>query len=139
MGTDVLARLLDEHDILLPLIVEIQAAAESQDHTALIAELVAGRAALTDELDAHIALEEGVAFTIIENFVGEEFVTPFRKEHAEICGLRDTVLAGLDSGRVPVSLCLQLCDLIQAHMQREDMMLFPSARNALDSEVLEIP
>ncbi len=139
MVTDVLARLSDEHDILLPLIVEIQAAAEAQDNTALIAKLVAGRAALTDELDAHIALEEGVAFTIIENFVGEEFVTPFRKEHAEICGLRDTVLAQIDSGHVPIGLCLQLCDLIQAHMQREDMMLFPSARNALDAEALEIP
>jgi hemerythrin-like domain-containing protein len=139
MITDVLARLSDEHEILLPLIVDIQAAAEAQDNTALIAKLVAGRAALTDELDTHIALEEGVAFTIIENSVGEEFVTPFRTEHVEICTLRDTVLAQIDAGRVPVGLCLQLCDLIQAHMQREDMMLFPSARNALDREALEIP
>jgi hemerythrin-like domain-containing protein len=139
MSTDLLARLSHEHDALLPLIVEIQAAAEAQDNAALIAKLVTGQAALTEELDTHIALEEGVAFTIIENSIGEEFVTPFRKEHAEICGLRDTVLAQLDSGRVPVSLCLQLCDLIQAHMQREDMMLFPSARNAPYTEALEIP
>ncbi len=139
MSTDVLARLSDEHDMLLPLIVEIQAAAEAQDNTALIAKLVAGRAALTDELDTHIALEEGVAFTIIENSVGEEFVTPFRTEHTEICALRDAVLAQADSGSVPISLCLQLCELIQAHMQREDMMLFPSACNALDIEALEIP
>ena len=138
MVTDVLARLSDEHDILLPLIVEIQAAAEARDNTALIAKLLAGRAALTDELDTHIALEEGVAFTIIENFVGEEFVTPFRKEHAEICELRDTILAQIDSGRVPIGLCLQLCNLSQAHMQREDVMLFPSARHALDAEALEV-
>lgn len=138
MSIDVLARLTGEHDVLLPLIVEIQAAAEAQDNTALIAKLIAGRAALTDELDTHIALEEGVAFTIIENSVGEEFVTPFRTEHTEICALRDAILAQIDSGRVPVSLCLQLCDLIQAHIHREDMMLFPLARNALDSEALEI-
>jgi hypothetical protein len=51
---DVLARLSNEHDTLLPLIVDIQAAAEARDNTTLQERLKAGRAALTDELDAHI-------------------------------------------------------------------------------------
>jgi hemerythrin-like domain-containing protein len=139
MSTNVLTRLSDEHDTLLPLIVEIQAAVASQDKTALIEQLITGRVALTHELDAHIALEEDVAFSIIEQAIGEEMITPFRTEHTEIRALRDEVLAQADAGSVPFDLCLQLCDLIQAHMQREDLMLFPSARNALDTEALDIP
>ncbi len=134
MNTNVLSRLSEEHDTLLPIIVEIQAAAEAQDETALIAELAAGRAALTQELDAHIALEEEVAFSLIGQAIGEEIITPFRTEHTEIHALRNEVLAQADAGVAPFNLCLQLCDLIQAHMQREDMMLFPSARDALGAE-----
>jgi hemerythrin-like domain-containing protein len=134
MSANVLARLSEEHDTLLPLIVEIQAAAEAQDETALFTELVAGRAALTQELDAHITLEEDVAFSLIGQAIGEEIVTPFRTEHTEIRVLRDEVLSQADAGVAPFNLCLQLCDLIQAHMQREDVMLFPSARGALDTE-----
>jgi hemerythrin-like domain-containing protein len=137
MSTNVLTRLSDEHDTLLPLIVEIQAAAEAQDKDILIT-LIHGRAALTNELDAHIALEEDVAFYIIGQAIGEEIITPFRTEHTEIRALRDEVLAQVDSGDAPFNLCLQLCDLIQSHMQREDMMLFPSARDALDAEALDI-
>ena len=139
MSTNVLTRLSDEHDTLLPLIVEIQAAAEAQDKTALLAKLVTGRAALTHELDAHIALEEDVAFSIIGQAIGEGIITPFRIDHTEIRALRDEVLAQADSGDAPFNLCLQLCDLIQSHMQREDMMLFPSARDALGTEALKVP
>jgi hemerythrin-like domain-containing protein len=133
---DVLARLSEEHETLLPLIKDIETAAgrqalEAHDMPALLAQLAAGRQALTTELDAHIALEEDDAFALIEQAMGEGFVAPFRSEHREIRALRDQVLAGADAGRVPVSLCLQLCDLIQEHMQREDTMLFPSARNAI--------
>ena len=138
MSANVLTRLSNEHDTLLPLIVEIQAAAEAQDKDILITKLINGRTALTNELDAHIALEEDVAFYIIGQAIGEEIVTPFRTEHTEIRALRDEVLAQADSGDEPFSLCLQLCDLIQSHMQREDMMLFPSARDVLDAEALDI-
>ena len=134
MNANVLARLSDEHDTLLPLIVEIQAAAEAGDETALFDELVSGRAALTQELDAHITLEEDVAFSLIGEVIGEEIVTPFRAEHTEIRTLRDEVLSQADARIAPFNLCLQLCDLIQVHMQREDMMLFPSAREVLDSD-----
>lgn len=135
MSANVLARLSDEHDTLLPLVVELQAAAEAQDEVALFDELTTGRAALTQELDAHITLEEDVAFSLIEQSVGEEIITPFRTEHTEIRALRDEILSQADAGIAEFNLCLHLCDLIQAHMQREDMMLFPSVLNALDGEV----
>jgi hemerythrin-like domain-containing protein len=135
---DVLARLSSEHDTLLPLIIDIQAAAEAGDNATLVARLKAGQAALTGELDAHIALEEDVAFALIGQAVGEELVAPFRAEHTEIRVLRDEALAGADAGNVPFGRCLQLCNLIQAHMQRKDAMLFPSARNALEADTLEM-
>ena len=138
MNANILSRLTEEHDTLLPIIVELQAAAEAQDSVALFDELITGRAALTQELDAHITLEEDIAFSLIEQSVGEEIVTPFRTEHTEIRSLRDEVLSQSDAGVAPFNLCLQLCDLIQAHMQREDTMLFPSAREALDSQVSDI-
>lgn len=126
---DVFARLSNEHETLLPLIQNIQAAAEMGDTAAIVEKLKAGRAALTDELDAHIALEENEVFALIGQALGEEFVAPFRSEHAEIRALRDEALMGAHAGHVPVGLCLQFCDLIQVHMQREDAMLFPSALN----------
>src|SRR5574340_909147 len=125
MNIHVLDRLSDEHDNLLPLIAEIQAAAEAEDTSALLDELSLGREALTQELDAHITLEEDVAFSLIEQSIGEEIVTPFRTEHAEIRLLRDEVLSQADVGVAKFNLCLQFSDLIQSHMQREDMMLFP--------------
>ena len=127
----------EAHDTLLPLNVEIQEAAEARDETALLAELKTGRAALTRELDEHIRLEEEVAFSFIEQSAGEEIVMPFRTEHTEIRALRDDVLSLADAGDAPYDLCLQLCDLIQQHMQREDVMLFPSARDALESGVVD--
>jgi iron-sulfur cluster repair protein YtfE (RIC family) len=128
---DVLARISEEHETLLPLVMEIQRTAEARDIPALLKNLANGREALTTELDAHIALEEDDAFALIEQVVGEGFVAPFRAEHKEIFTLRDKVLAGADAGSIPLNLCLELCDLIHEHMQREDAMLFPSARDAL--------
>ena len=68
---------------------------------------------------------------------GSRYFTPiyFRTEHTEIRVLRDEVLSQADAGFVPFDLCMQLCDLIQSHMQREDMMLFPSARDVVENEM----
>jgi len=126
MNTNVFTRLSEEHETLLPLILDIQSTAEAANIPALIEKLTLGREELTTELDAHIELEEDVAFASVEEVLGQEIVLPFRAEHDEIRSLRNRVLAGVDAGRISIDLCLQLCDLIQAHMQREDAMLFPS-------------
>ena len=135
MDTDVIFRLSNEHETLLPLIAELQAAAEAKDTAALLDELTSSRTALTQELDAHITLEEDVAFSLIEQSVGDGIVTPFRTEHTEIRMLRDEVLSQANAGVASFDLCMQLCDLIQSHMQREDMMLFPSVRDVLNTEL----
>ncbi len=131
MLLEVLDRLSEEHRELLPLLVAVQRAAESGDAAALAAKLAGAQAALTGELDAHIVLEDDIAFPAIAEALGDGIVTPFRAEHVEIRELRDQVLANAAEGRVSVARALQLCDLITAHMEREEAMLFPSAREAL--------
>jgi hemerythrin HHE cation binding domain-containing protein len=124
---DVLTRLSREHADLRIHIERIASAAEARDALALATNLDAARAALTSELDSHITVEETEAFAAM----GEDLVAPFYAEHMEIRALRDAVFAQLKQGETPYGLSLDLCELVLAHQQREDLMLFPSVREAL--------
>jgi hypothetical protein len=124
---DVLAQLAGEHEHLRIYLERIQAAAEAHDDEALQATLHTAHAALTEELDSHMALEEVEAFLAIGEALGEKVLEPFREEHIEVRVLRDELLAALERGEAPHGTALRLCELILNHQQREDMMLFPSA------------
>lgn len=128
---EILAQLSREHEILRTHLERIESAAAACNGDELRACLYAARDALNDELDAHIATEEAEAFSAIAETMGDGLLTPFYDEHVEIRALRDDIYSQLARGEAPYSLCLRLCDLILAHQQREDMMLFPSAREAL--------
>jgi hemerythrin-like domain-containing protein len=128
---EVLTRLSAEHDTLRALLEGIASAAEARDSAALSTRLEAAHAALSDELDAHIAIEEAEAFATISQALGEDLILPFCEDHVEIRSLRDEVYTRLARGEAPYEPSLHLCELILAHQQREDMMLFPSAREAL--------
>ena len=125
---NILTQLSDEHERLRAHLERIQSTAEAHDDTALRVALQAGRAALTDELDAHIALEEAETFAAIASVLGEEVLEPFREEHVEVRVLRDDVFAGVDCGDAPHGATLELCALILTHQEREDLVLFPSAQ-----------
>ncbi len=129
---DTLERLSREHEDLRALLAPIESAADARDATALAASLEAARAMLTAELDAHIVTEEAMVFTPTAARLGEDLVTVFYEEHTEIRATRDEVFARLDRGEAPYGPSLRLCELILNHQQREDLMLFPSARDALD-------
>ena len=133
----VLTYLSDEHRSLLALITDMQQAAEAKDRIALQVRFTAARDALTRELEAHMALEEAVAFPPIGRARGEHFLEPFQEEHREIRALRDLLLERAAAGKVPADLCLILCDLIIAHMRREERMLFTPACEAI--ELVESP
>lgn len=130
---DLLTQLSDEHSDLLVHITALQTAASQRDPEALVVSLATARPALTAALDEHIALEEERVFPAVAATIGEGLVDPFVTEHREIRALRDDVFAQADAGAISPSLCLHLCELILEHQQREDLMLFPSARTALDS------
>jgi iron-sulfur cluster repair protein YtfE (RIC family) len=123
----VLSNLSEDHRTLLPLIADVQQSAEAKDRAALKIHLSAAWDALTWELDAHMAFEEEVAFPPIGRARDEMFLKPFEEEHREIRALRDLLLTQAAAGKAPLDLCLILCDLILAHMRREELKLFPSA------------
>lgn len=128
---DTLSRLSHEHDELRAHLEPIESAAQAQDAPVLAALLRAAQNALTAELDAHIGVEETEVFSAITETMGDGLVAPFRDEHVEIRAVRDDIYAWLARGEAPYALSLRLCDLILAHQAREDLMLFPSAREAL--------
>ncbi len=128
---DILTRLSHEHDDLRALLAPVESAAEARDATTLAASLNAARAALTDDLDSHIAAEEAEVFSAIVETLGDGLVANFYDEHVEIRAVRDEVYARLARGEAPFEPSLRLCELIQEHQQREDLMLFPSAREAV--------
>jgi hemerythrin-like domain-containing protein len=128
---DMMAQLSREHEILRAHLERIESAAAARNADELRACLYAAHDALNDELDGHIATEEAEAFSAIAETMGDGLLTPFYDEHVEIRALRDDIYTQLARGEAPYSLCLRLCELILAHQQREDMMLFPSAREAL--------
>lgn len=128
---DVLTRLSQEHESLRAHLERIESAAERRDAGALVASLESARTALTEELDAHITSEEAEAFSAIGETLGAGLVAPFYEEHGEIRALRDDLYARLARGEAPFEPALHLLGIIMAHQEREDMMLFPSAREAL--------
>jgi hemerythrin-like domain-containing protein len=128
---DVLERLSHEHELLRAHLERIESAAERRDAGALAASLEAARSTLTEELDAHIRVEEVEPFTAVTEILGAEVVARFRNEHREIRAPRDNLFASLARGETPFEPALCLRDAILAHQEREDMMLFPCARAAL--------
>ena len=128
---DILTQLSSEHDELRAVLTHIEAAAEARDAAALTENLQMARATLTVELDAHIATEEIEAFDVISDTLGEELVAPFRADHAQIRATRDEVYEHLECGETPYEASMRLCTLLLSHQEREDLMLFPSAREAV--------
>lgn len=85
-------------------------------------------------LEAHIAQEDDVLFPAYTRASGGEgLVEQFRIEHRDIIALRDELLTALKSNntRELGTVTARLAELLGDHMRREDMMLFPSARDAL--------
>lgn len=128
---DILTQLSSEHEQLRAHLERIQAAAEARDDEALRAALRAAHMALTDELDHHIAQEEAEVFAAVSEALGEGLLEPFREEHVEVRVLRDEALTAAERGEAPHAVARRLCELLLDHQQREDMMLFPSARDSI--------
>jgi hemerythrin-like domain-containing protein len=128
---DVITQLSNEHAALRVHLEQIELAAESRSAADLSRHLEAARDVLTDELDTHIAVEEGEVFSAAAGTLGDDLVAAFYDEHAAIQALRDEIYRRIAQGQPPFEQSLHLCELILSHQQREDMMLFPSVRTAM--------
>lgn len=138
-NTDVLSysalidQLSAEHAELLPgtdRMLEVAASGGAE-----LREAVEGcLARLRTPLEAHIAQEDDVLFPAYARASGGDgLVAQFRDEHRDIIALRDELLTALDDDdmRKLGTAAARLAELLGDHMRREDMMLFPSARDAL--------
>lgn len=139
MTTDIMtyATLIDqlsaEHAELLPWIDKILdlaagAGAELRD------TIIDGGAKIRGPLDHHIAQEDDVLFPAYALASGGNgLVAQFEAEHREILALRDELLAACENGGAAKlgSVSARFAELLGEHMRREDMMLFPSARETL--------
>ncbi len=131
---ELIDQLSAEHAELLPHVDELAGLAEARDQG--LSQAIEGLAALLGEaLDAHIAQEDDVLFPAYAEETGNEgLVQQFVEEHREIQSLRDELRALAADGGAALrlaSITLSLADLLHSHMEREENVLFPSARHAL--------
>lgn len=122
-----------EHAGLLPRLAELAALADTGGPA-----LAAAVGALADELETalerHIAQEDDVLFPALACALDDAgMVQHFVDEHREILHLRDALLAAHRGGDDTAMrhAAADLAALMTAHMTREDMMLFPTARDRL--------
>ena len=121
-----------EHAELLPWIDQILDLAAGGS-VELRSTIIGGDAKIRDPLDRHIAQEDDVLFPAYALASGGNgLVAQFEAEHREILALRDELLAACESGGAKLnSVSARFAELLGDHMRREDMMLFPSARETL--------
>ncbi len=125
-------QLSSEHADLLPCTDRLLTLAAS-DGAELRDAIEGCLARLQAPLEAHIAQEDDVLFPAYASASGGEgLVEQFRSEHRDIIALRDELLSALDDNTQKLGpVTARLAELLGDHMRREDMMLFPSARDAL--------
>lgn len=92
-------------------------------------------AKLCAPLDAHIVQEDTVLFpSYAKASGGDGLVSQFVSEHRQILALRDDLLraCGSGDGETMAKTAAALAELLGDHMRREDMMLFPAIRDAMN-------
>ena len=126
-----LDRLIAEHEELLPRVKRLVALAEARD-PALGPGLDDLAETLGAPLEGHIAAEDDDLFPVYTELTGERgLVAVFVAEHREILELRDELLSLRRRAVDEVDLArafLDWADLLTRHMEREELMLFPSLR-----------
>jgi hemerythrin-like domain-containing protein len=125
-------RLESEHVEVLDAVAMLRPAVEAKDQVALKGALAAGAETLGTTLTRHSEVEDEDLFPRIAAMIGEGMVSLFVEEHVRIRALRDQVYERMGQGVADFGGCAQLCDLLADHMEREDKVLFPAARNVLD-------
>jgi hemerythrin-like domain-containing protein len=131
MPSDLL-RLIDqlerEHAEVRAALGALGVLAEAEDAAGIAAALPGMAAVLAAGLDAHSGAEDETLFPAVADEIGEGVIEAFAAEHAEILALRDELYRGGDGA--PAT-CQGLRALLESHMDREELVLFPSVRELL--------
>lgn len=137
--TDPLSRFEAEHDAALAALARLESAATGLlagnppgPHFTTIREV---HRLLTGAIREHNEAEERALFPFIEEAAP---VGPFMDEHQVLWGLERELDAALEQRAVDrtARVGLAIVDLLRAHIQRENEVLFPMARAVLGPEGL---
>lgn len=147
---DPIDALYDEHEAALRELERLRVAAKSLDgpQAAGLADLEAALAFLATEIRAHNAWEEDHLFPKLELYTGPQGpCMVMRAEHRQLWDLYDRVgpvLTAVKEGRATQDETAQLSriasaivDLLVAHIEKENQILFPMARNMLRPAEIE--
>jgi hemerythrin-like domain-containing protein len=139
MSSDALTRFEEEHRVGLKVLEHLEQAAlalrRGVDVTANMALAREMCGLLRSEVRPHNEAEERALFPLLGDHPGLQI---FVDEHREMRRLEQKLAAGLDAGDAQrvAGIALHIVDLLRSHIEREDHMLFPSARAALGPEGL---
>ncbi|MDA8072708.1 MAG: hemerythrin domain-containing protein [Actinomycetota bacterium] len=134
--TQVLLALIDrlegEHREVRAALAVLGDLGDAGDAAGLRAALPGYASVLGPGLDEHSRAEDSTLFPAVHEVVGRGVVEAFTVEHGEILAWRDALYeARADVERL--SAVLELRELLESHLQREEALLFPSIRDALGS------
>jgi hemerythrin-like domain-containing protein len=141
MTTDPIRRFEEEHTVALAALDRLEAAAEAlRSGAAAEPQLAIAREVhglLCGAVRQHNEDEERALFPVL----GENApLAPFLEEHETLWGLEaglETAIERGDRERV-AGQALEIVDLLRAHIQRENEVLFPMARALLGADGLAI-
>lgn len=139
MSSDALTRFEEEHRVGLKVLehleesaLALRAGVDTAANLALAREMCG---LLRTEVRPHNEAEERALFPLLGDHPGLQI---FVDEHREMWRLEQELATGLDAGDAQrvAGTALHIVDLLRAHIEREDQMLFPSARAALGADGL---
>ncbi len=120
-----------EHVEVRDALDRIDKAVDTNDPAALKDALEHGIPVLTEGLDGHSAAEDDSLYPAIADALGQGLVDAFVDEHDRIRSLRNQIYGAIDKGRADFGASAEFSELLRSHIDREEMMLFPSARDLL--------
>ena len=120
-----------EHVEVRDALAKIDSAVTVKNASALSAALTSGLGVLGTGLDSHSLAEDNDLFPAIAELMGEGLVSVFVEEHTRIRSLRDQIYQAMDRGDADFERSGEFSELLGDHIDREDAMLFPSARSML--------
>lgn len=120
-----------EHVEVRDALAKIDSAVSAKDPSALSSALTSGVGVLGEGLNAHSLAEDNDLFPAIAEMTGEGLVSVFAEEHTRIRSLRDQIYQAMDRGEADFEGSGEFSELLTDHIDREDAVLFPSARGML--------
>ena len=128
---DLISALEKEHIEVRDALDTIDKAIDTDNPAALKDALENGVPVLTEGLDGHSTAEDDSLYPAIADLLGQGLVDAFVDEHDRIRSLRNQIYGAINRVKADFGASGEFSELLRSHIDREEMMLFPSARDFL--------